>query len=146
MKYKKGFDKTFEDFFDEAIKNGESIKSAISSARYYLRMQADIFNTSIRADFIKEDSICALCGSNEKIQLDHILPISKGGKNEIENIRTLCKKCNGKQNKGLRNSASPFKRPYREIHLDTLEYEIKQIGTHKISITTTIEFDKVQCK
>ena len=37
---------------------------------------------------------CLCCGSNDDIQLDHIVPISKGGKNTLSNLQPLCKSCN----------------------------------------------------
>ena len=40
---------------------------------------------------------CALCGAtkNERpLDVDHILPRSKGGKNVYENLQVLCSKCN----------------------------------------------------
>ncbi|MCF8042057.1 MAG: HNH endonuclease [Desulfarculaceae bacterium] len=43
---------------------------------------------------------CVLCGhvqsdgSDYKLHVDHIIPWSKGGKTTIENLRTLCAKCN----------------------------------------------------
>jgi len=36
---------------------------------------------------------CLKCGS-DKIALDHVIPIVKGGLNEIDNLQPLCKKCN----------------------------------------------------
>jgi len=40
---------------------------------------------------------CALCGAtkNERpLDIDHIIPRSKGGKTEYENLQVLCSKCN----------------------------------------------------
>ena len=37
---------------------------------------------------------CARCGSREKLEYDHIVPISKGGSNTTRNIELLCEKCN----------------------------------------------------
>jgi hypothetical protein len=49
---------------------------------------------------------CVLCGNNPPaspgliLHVDHILPWSKGGKTEIDNLRTLCSGCNiGRSNK-----------------------------------------------
>lgn len=37
---------------------------------------------------------CAKCGSREKLEYDHIVPISRGGSNTARNIELLCQKCN----------------------------------------------------
>ena len=43
---------------------------------------------------------CQLCGATERIEIDHILALSKGGTNHIDNLQPLCKPCNsGKGNR-----------------------------------------------
>lgn len=38
---------------------------------------------------------CLCCGRNDvKLTLDHVIPLSKGGRNVIENVQPLCGSCN----------------------------------------------------
>jgi hypothetical protein len=48
----------------------------------------------------RENQICSICNQpvrNEDIELDHIIPWSKGGPTEEHNIRLLCSNCNKKR-------------------------------------------------
>jgi hypothetical protein len=44
---------------------------------------------------------CARCGSREKLEYDHIVPVSKGGGNTARNIELLCESCNRKKHNNI---------------------------------------------
>ncbi len=37
---------------------------------------------------------CANCGAGEKLVLDHVTPIARGGRTELGNLQLLCAECN----------------------------------------------------
>ena len=58
----------------------------------------------LRYDVMRKDNFhCVLCGATGKtaqLVVDHVVPVSKGGKTEMGNLRTLCFECNsGKADK-----------------------------------------------
>lgn len=45
--------------------------------------------------FERDDYTCQYCGERGgKLECDHVVPVSRGGSNELENLATACKKCN----------------------------------------------------
>lgn len=38
---------------------------------------------------------CFYCGSSERIELDHVIPIIRGGVHSVGNLVAACRKCNG---------------------------------------------------
>lgn len=45
--------------------------------------------------FVRDNYTCKYCGQvGGLLEVDHVVPISKGGTNEIENLTTSCRRCN----------------------------------------------------
>lgn len=42
----------------------------------------------------RDEGKCIKCGSNEKLEFDHIIPVADGGSNTERNIQLLCESCN----------------------------------------------------
>lgn len=53
---------------------------------------------------------CLACGSQEPLTVDHIVPLSKGGTNDITNLQPLCHRCNSAKGDKVID--------YREINSD----------------------------
>jgi hypothetical protein len=47
-----------------------------------------------RAALARYGTRCLLCGTTERIQVDHIVPYVLGGSDELDNLQVLCKACN----------------------------------------------------
>ena len=61
--------------------------------------QRSLMSDSLRYDIMLRDNFkCQLCGANKKdgvkLHIDHIHPVSRGGKTINSNLRTLCERCN----------------------------------------------------
>lgn len=52
---------------------------------------------------------CMECQSTQRLTLDHIVPYAKGGTNDLDNLRVLCRSCNGRKGaKLLQPLATPL--------------------------------------
>ena len=47
-----------------------------------------------RDRLLERDKVCLKCGSETRLTIDHVTPLSKGGSNDYSNLQILCKKCN----------------------------------------------------
>ena len=57
----------------------------------------------LRDKFEKADNKCHYCGEKKALTIDHDIPLSLGGSDDITNILPACRSCNAK--KGLKTAA-----------------------------------------
>ncbi|MCD4819107.1 MAG: HNH endonuclease [Candidatus Cloacimonetes bacterium] len=61
-------------------------------------------NMNVRSMFhdekskLNSDKCCVYCGKTRMLQIDHIIPQNKGGKDSGENLVWACRKCNASKN------------------------------------------------
>lgn len=64
--------------------------------------------------FLRDERSCQYCGVELTLNtftMDHVLPISKGGKTTFDNIVVACQTCNA--NKGNNHKIVPKRKPYK---------------------------------
>lgn len=76
--------------------NDIEIKQTYEYHKYYER---SLMNDKLRFEIFKRDNYkCKICGRSQnegsKLHVDHIIPVSKGGKTLHGNLQTLCENCN----------------------------------------------------
>lgn len=97
------------------VVNAENIKRMLErinkdiehkkTRQYKIKEERSKMSSSLRYNILKRDKYrCQICGSQQsdgvKLHIDHIVPVSKGGKTVSSNLQTLCDRCNmGKSNK-----------------------------------------------
>lgn len=107
---------------------------------------------AVRFEVFKRDKFtCQYCGEsapNVILEIDHIVPVSKGGTNDIMNLVTSCRDCNrGKTNKALSDSSAVM---VQKNQLDTIQERREQLEMmvqwrQALEEEVEIETDAIQC-
>ena len=73
----------------------------------YVRIPRDTHRRKItrRAVFARDDWTCQYCGSRSNLTVDHVVPRSKGGRSNWENIVASCAPCNRRKGNSLPRQA-----------------------------------------
>lgn len=80
-------DKAFERMRRE-IEALENVEKADSARRERIPDSVRLFVWQ------RDQGKCVKCGSEEKLEFDHIIPVIKGGSNTERNVQLLCEQCN----------------------------------------------------
>ena len=71
-------------------------------SEYHSKKQRSLMTKELREQIAFRDNYtCQICGKympdGVGLHIDHIIPVSKGGKSVPSNLRVLCSKCNGRK-------------------------------------------------
>ena len=119
--------------------------------RNYIRIPYTKVVLSRRNIMRRDKFSCQYCAKKSDRTIDHVLPKSRGGKDQWENLVTACEKCNVKKgNKTPQEAQMPLKRkPYRPIPITFFrEYNDRQQTKYNSAFLTSTQprqYDKTKC-
>lgn len=93
----------------ERIKELQEISKRRESEEFKRKMERSRMSPKLRLAVLeRDDRRCQICGARQEdgvtLHVDHIIPVARGGKTEMSNLRTLCDICNqGKSDQILEN-------------------------------------------
>ena len=99
-------DKNYRKDIDKVItfikKTAKSINKVERKHRKWIRFKNEyrpankryIPKATRKAVLIRDNYRCVKCGNQKDLHMDHIIPESRNGSNELENLQVLCKDCN----------------------------------------------------
>ena len=85
-----------------SAKEVESAAAILRSSKYgYVLRKVTVrgeIPLAVRREVFAHDKwMCVYCRSKRRLEIDHIIPISKGGADDRSNLQTLCRTCNRKK-------------------------------------------------
>jgi hypothetical protein len=72
----------------------EEFKKIYIDKRIY-KTNSKLWKEISKTIFKRDNYTCKYCGQiGGRLEVDHVIPISKGGTNDLSNLTTSCRKCN----------------------------------------------------
>lgn len=115
---------TVLDWYDDWIVHSQTWETKVPSVM--ILRDYEKRKTSIRFSkhnvFLRDGYVCQYCGedvSKRTATLDHVLPVSHGGKTTFENTVTACGPCNA--NKGNDKKIVPKHKPFKPTYFQLVD-------------------------
>lgn len=69
------------------------------------RKRADAIISKLELRFMvfsRDGWKCVQCSNNQRLSVDHIVPVAKNGSDDLANLQTLCRSCNSKKGTSIK--------------------------------------------
>ncbi len=114
------------------------IPKVVRLLKFIRRIYREKIPFSRKNIFIRDNYTCQYCGKQERkrLTIDHVIPVSRGGKDTWENTVACCPECNLKKGKrlpsevGMKLKRKPFQPTIREflkMMFQALQLDIKAL-------------------
>ena len=110
-------------YYDRVIRSPSfSMKlPSVITLKSYIKPMANPNFTRFNV-FLRDKFSCQYCGSSKELTFDHLLPRSKGGKTNWDNVVTACSSCNVKKGgrllskSGMTLNKMPYQPSTEDLH------------------------------
>ena len=110
-------------YYDRVIRSPSfSMKlPSVIALKSYIRPQSNPNFTRFNV-FLRDKFTCQYCGSKKDLTFDHLLPRSKGGKTDWDNVVTACSACNVRKGgrlfkfSGMSLTQKPYQPTIEDLH------------------------------
>jgi 5-methylcytosine-specific restriction endonuclease McrA len=122
-------------YTDKIISNAEkTLTMKIPAVIKLIKAIRSLYRSKVpfskRNVMVRDGFVCVYCGSNEMLTIDHVLPVSRGGKSTFENCVSACKKCNSKKGDNTPSEVHMFlkKKPYAPTISEFIKMRMEKLG------------------
>lgn len=92
-------------YTDTVVKTAEYVVVRIPAVMKLMKIIRTIYRTKVpfskKHVMVRDEFRCQYCGTAKALTIDHVIPVSRGGKSTFENCVTACKYCNNKKSNKL---------------------------------------------
>jgi len=99
-------------YSSQVVRSAEKVIMKIPAVLKLLKIIRIIYKSHVpfskKNVMIRDNYTCQYCGSKKELTIDHVIPVSRGGKSNFENCVTACKSCNTKKGGRLPSEANMY--------------------------------------
>ena len=125
-------------YSSKVIKSAENITMRIPLVLKLIKIIRLVYKSRVpfskKNIMIRDNYTCQYCGSKKELTIDHVIPVSKGGKSNFENCVTACKHCNTKKGGRLPSEANMYlkRRPVTPTIAEFTRIKAFKSGVYKL--------------
>jgi len=121
-------EKVVKNFEKTVVMKIPAVMKLINIIRVIYRNQVPFNKRNV---IVRDEFKCAYCGIKHKsLTVDHVIPVSKGGKSTFENCVAACSKCNTKKGNKLPSETNMYlkRKPFQPTIAEFLRLKLKKLG------------------
>jgi len=92
-------------YTEMVVNTAEKMVMKIPAVMRLIKIIRTIYRTKVpfskKNVMVRDGFTCQYCGALKELTIDHVTPVSRGGKSKFENCVTACKGCNNKKSDKL---------------------------------------------